>query len=59
MTLEKGKPRESVGRKATGLSLKLKGYGSRAAGRMQHLLEAVLRTAKEGREVLRSHLLIF
>jgi hypothetical protein len=46
MALEKGEPRESVGRKATGLSLKLKGYGSRVAGRMQYPLEAVLRTAK-------------
>jgi hypothetical protein len=44
--LEKGKPSESLGRKATGLSPNLKGYGSRAAGRMQHLLEAVSRTAK-------------
>jgi hypothetical protein len=34
---EKGKPSERVGRKATGLSPELSGYGSRAAVLKQHL----------------------
>jgi hypothetical protein len=35
---EKGKPFESVGRKAAGLNPRCLGYGSRAAEQMQHLL---------------------
>jgi hypothetical protein len=35
---EKGKPFESVGRKATDLNPSCLGYGSRAAEQMQHLL---------------------
>ena len=35
--LEKGKPRESVGRKATGLNPMKTGHGSGVAKRMQHL----------------------
>ncbi len=36
--LEKGKPRESVGRKATGLTPLKTGYGSGVARRRQHLM---------------------
>jgi hypothetical protein len=42
VTLEKGKPRESVGRKTTGLSPNGKGQGSRVAGRIQHHSNLVL-----------------
>src|SRR5215475_4095970 len=38
---DKGKPSERVGRKATGLSPGLPGYGGRVAGRTQSLLWAV------------------
>src|SRR5215475_6737024 len=38
---DKGKPSERVGRKATGLSPDLSGYGGRVAGRTQSLLWAV------------------
>jgi hypothetical protein len=40
-----GKPRESVGRKATGLRPEISGYGRRAAGRTQHL-RSVVRVAR-------------
>ena len=40
--LDKGKPRESVGHKATGLKPNQKGHGSRVAKRAQCLLRSVI-----------------
>ena len=46
--LDKGKPLERVGRKATGLSPEIPGYGCRVAWRAQYLLWSVDRTRLKG-----------
>src|SRR5262245_38245865 len=45
--LEKGKPFERVGRKATGLSLEASGYGSRVSWRTQYPVGSVHRTGQK------------